>query len=233
MNVLAIGAHPDDIEILCGGTLAKYAKNGDRVFMAHLCNGNMGGKNIAPEELAAIRDREAKNSASLIGAEVLGPIAGDLDLYPTKEMRIAVVDIIRQTKPDVIITHSITDYMPDHVTTGQLVFDAAFTATLLLYKTKNPPYEKITPIYYMDTLAGINFEPSHYVDITNFMDIKKKMLLAHESQYRWLSEHHKSEPIKMIEKVAGFRGLQCGVEYAEAFSMAKVWGRVKTENLLP
>lgn len=233
MNVLAVGAHPDDLEILCGGTLAKYAKRGDKVFMAHLCNGNMGGKNITPEELADMRDKEAKNSASIIGAEALGPIAGDLDLYPTKEMRIAVVDIIRQTKPDVIITHSANDYMPDHVITGQLVFDAAFTATLPLYKTKLPAYEKIVPIYYMETLAGFGFEPSHYVDITGFMEVKKKMLLAHESQYKWLSGHHQSEPVKMLEKVAGFRGFQCGVEYAEAFRMAKVWGRISLENLLP
>jgi LmbE family N-acetylglucosaminyl deacetylase len=233
MNVLAVGAHPDDLEILCGGTLAKYAKRGDKVFMAHLCNGNMGGKNITPEELADMRDKEAKNSASIIGAEALGPIAGDLDLYPTKEMRIAVVDIIRQAKPDVIITHSANDYMPDHVITGQLVFDAAFTATLPLYKTKLPAYEKIVPIYYMETLAGFGFEPSHYVDITGFMEVKKKMLLAHESQYKWLSGHHQSEPVKMLEKVAGFRGFQYGVEYAEAFRMAKVWGRISLENLLP
>ncbi|MBN1444534.1 MAG: PIG-L family deacetylase [Candidatus Omnitrophica bacterium] len=233
MNILAVGAHPDDLEILCGGTLAKYAKRGDKVFMAHLCNGNMGGKDIAPEELADIRDREAKNSAAIIGAEALGPVAGDLDLYPTKEMRIAVVDIIRMAKPDVIITHSVNDYMPDHVITGRLVFDAAFTATLPLYKTKLPAHEKIMPIYYMETLAGFGFEPSHYVDITEFMAIKKKMLLAHESQYKWLSGHHQAEPVKMLEKVAGFRGVQCGVEYAEAFSMARVWGRISMESLLP
>ncbi len=233
MNILAVGAHPDDLEILCGGTLAKYAKRGDKVFMAHLCNGNMGGKNITSEELARIRDVEAKNSAAIIGAEALGPIAGDLDLYPTKEMRIAVVDIIRHAKPDVIITHSVNDYMPDHVITGQLVFDAALTATLPLFKTKLPPHEKIMPIYYMETLAGFLFEPSHYVDITEFLETKKKMLLAHESQYKWLTGHHQAEPVKMLEKVAGFRGVQCGVEYAEAFCLAKIWGRVTTENLLP
>jgi N-acetylglucosamine malate deacetylase 1 len=233
MNVLAIGAHPDDLEILCGGTLAKYRKNGDKVFMAHLCSGNMGGKNITPEELAAIRDKEAKNAAAMIGAEVLGPIAGDLDLYPTKDMRIAVVDIIRYAKPDVMITHSINDYMADHVITSQLVFDAALTATLPLYKTRQSAHEMIMPIYYMDTVAGHGFEPMYYVDITEFMEVKKKMLLAHESQYKWLSGHHKSEPVKMIEKVSAFRGVQCGVEYAEAFSIAKVWGRISPKVLLP
>ena len=232
MNILAIGAHPDDLEILCGGTLAKYAKKGHKVFMAHLCNGNMGGKNITPEELAAIRDKEAKASAAIIGAEALGPIAGDLDLYPTKEMRIALVDIIRYAKPDIIITHSPNDYMPDHTITGELVFDAAFTATLPLYKTKEPAWEKITPIYYMDTMAGFGFEPTHYVDITDFFEVKKKMLLAHESQYKWLSGHHQSDPVKMIERISSFRGFQCSVEYAEAFRIANLWGRITPTEIL-
>ncbi len=232
MRILAVGAHPDDLEILCGGTLAKYANKGHKIFMAHLCNGDMGGKNITPEELAEIRDKEAKKSASLIGAEVLGPIAGDLDLYNTKEMRIEVVDIIRYAKPDIIITHSPEDYMPDHTITGQLVFEAAFTATLPNYKTKYPAHELITPIYYMDTVVGLKFQPTHYVDITDFFEIKKKMLLCHESQYKWIKGHHLSDPINLIETMSKFRGLQCGVLYAEAFRIENVWGRVKPIELI-
>ena len=201
--------------------------------MAHLCNGNMGGKNIKPEELVRIRDREAKRAAELIGTEALGPIAGDLDLYPTREMRIEVVDIIRYAKPDVIFTHSPNDYMPDHVITSQLVFDAAFTATVPLYKTKRKAHESIVPIFYMDTMAGIGFEPTDYVDITDFIEIKKKMLLSHESQYKWVKGHHHADASSFLETMAKFRGLQCGVEYAEAFRRLDVWGRVKIEGLLP
>jgi len=233
MRILAIGAHPDDLEFLCAGTLAKYSKKGHKVFMAHLCNGNMGGKNIKPEELAEIRDKEAKLAAKLIGAEALGPIAGDLDLYPTKEMRIEVVDIIRYAKPDVIFTHSPNDYMPDHVITSQLVFDASFTATLPLYKTKNKVHEPIVPIFYMDTLAGLNFEPTDYVDITDFIEIKKKMLLSHKSQYKWVKGHHLTDAINLLETMAKFRGIQCGVMYAEAFKRLSVWGKLKIDKLLP
>ena len=233
MRILAVGAHPDDIEILCGGTLAKYSKNGHKVFMAFLCSGCLGGKDIKPEELAQIRAREAANSAKIIGAGSLGPIAGDLDLYPTREMRTKVVDIIRQAKPDLIITHSTEDYMPDHVITGQIVFDAAFTATLPLYGTSYPAHEKITPIYQMDTVTGMRFDPEVYVDITDFYETKKKMFLSHESQYKWIQGHHQSDPSNLIERMAGFRGLQCGVVYAEAFRKVKVWGRVFPDNLLP
>jgi len=232
MNILAVGAHPDDLELLCGGTLAKYSKKGHKIFMAHLCNGNLGGKDITPDQLAEIRDKEAKKSGSLINAEVLGPIASDLDLYPTKEMRKEVVDIIRHAKPDIIITHSPDDYMPDHTTTSKLVFDAAFTATLPNYKTKETFWEKITPIFYMDTSVGLKFQPDYYVDITEFFEIKKKMFLCHESQYKWLKGHHLSDPLNIIETMGKFRGLQCGVLYAEGFVIEKVWGRVNPTELI-
>ncbi len=231
MKILAIGAHPDDLEILCGGTLAKYSQKGHKIFMAHLCNGNMGGKKISSKQLIKIRDKEAKESAGLIKAESLGPIAGDLDLYPTKEMRMKVVDIIRYAKPDIIITHSINDYMPDHIITGQIVFDSAFTSTLPLYKTKYPAYENIVPVYSMDTVAGIRFEPTIYVDITEVFEIKKKMFLCHKSQYKWLKGHHNSDPINLIESMGKFRGVQCGVEYAEAFKRVDVWGRIRPLDL--
>ena len=233
MRVLGVGAHPDDLEFLCGGTLAKYRGKGHKVFMAHLCNGDMGGKNIKPEKLAEIRDKEARKAAKLIGAEALGSIAGDVDLYATREMRIEVIDIIRYSKPDVILTHSPNDYMPDHVTTSQPVFDAAFTATVPNYKTKHKAHEHIVPIFYMDTWAGIGFEPTDYVDITDSIEIKKRMLLCHESQDKWIKSHHQAEPASFLETMAKFRGLQCGVEYAEAFRRLKVWGRLSIDNVLP
>lgn len=232
LKILAIGAHPDDIEFQCAGTLAKYSKAGAKIFMAHLCSGNMGGKRIQPEELAKIRKTEARAAAKIIGAESLGPIAGDLDLYTTKEMRVAVVDIIRYTKADIIITQNPTDYMPDHVNTSKLVFDAAFTATLPLYKTKLNAYEPIVPIYYMDTPSGIGFVPTDYVDITKYIKVKEKMALCHKSQFAWLKGHQDTSPVDMIYNSGKYRGRQCGVEYAEGFIRANIWGRVKSQEFL-
>ena len=232
MKVLAIGAHPDDIEFLCAGTLAKFSREGHQIFMAHLCNGNKGGKDISPEELEKIREKEAKKAGEIIGAKVLGGYFGDLSIYPDKEGRDKVVDLIREVKPDLIITHSPQDYMPDHVATSQLVFDAAFTSTLPNYITRYPAHESIMPIYYMDTMVGLNFIPTDYIDITETFEIKKKMLLCHESQYKWLSSHHLTHPLQMLETMARFRGLQCGVMYAEAFQRLKVWGRVKPSKFL-
>ncbi|OPZ92449.1 MAG: Mycothiol S-conjugate amidase [candidate division TA06 bacterium ADurb.Bin417] len=202
MNILAVGAHPDDLEFLCAGTLARYAAAGHRVFMAHLCSGNKGGREIDPAELAAVRDREATAAAAVIGAETLGPVAADLDLY-------------------------------DHVNTSRLVFDAAFTATLPLHRSGRPAHEAIVPIYYLDTMSGVGFAPEEYVDITGFFETKKRMLLAHESQYKWVQGHHLTDPLRLLEITGRYRGLQCGVEYAEAFRAARVWGRLRPERLLP
>ena len=233
MRILAVGAHPDDLELYCGGTLAKYADQGHEIFMAHLCNGNKGGVNISPEELAQTRDAEAKAAAELIKAQALGPIAADVELYPTEQMRIKTVDLIRQAKPDVIFTHSPNDYMPDHCITSQLVFDASFTSTVPLYKTELPAHETITPIFYMDTAAGLGFEPSDYVDITDYIETKRQMFLCHQSQLGWIAEHHEAEPTNMLETVAKFRGLQCGVPYAEGFKRLDIWGKIKVDRFLP
>ena len=105
MNVLAIGCHPDDIEINCAGTLAKCVKRGDNVTVCHVCNGNLGHVVIEPDELAEIRKNEAKRAGSLAGIKVVTCDIGDLMAYEScKEQRDKVVDIIREAQPDFIIT---------------------------------------------------------------------------------------------------------------------------------
>ena len=233
MNILAVGAHPDDLEILCAGTLARYSRDGHRVIMAHVCNGNKGHHHIPPDKLAEVRDREAASSAKVIGAEHINLGTEDLDVYLEREQVLKCVELIRRTTPDVIITHSPDDYMPDHTVTSKLVFDASFIATLPHTKTEHEHFEKITPIYYADTLAGVKFQPEEYVDITETFVIKKKMLDCHKSQLKWLKEHDKIDILELIKTVARFRGLQCGVLYAEAFRKADVWGRNVPQRVLP
>ena len=167
MRVLAIGAHPDDIELACSGTLAKCVKRGDTVIVCHVSSGNLGHVVIPPDELQIIRANEAKNAGNLAGIEVIWGGFHDLDIYDNnKEARDKIVDIIKYADPDFIITHSPDDYMPDHTAVSRLVFDASFTATLPNYKTMYNKPAKLVPIYYMDTLSGINFNPTEYVDIS-------------------------------------------------------------------
>ena len=232
MNVLAIGCHPDDIEISCSGTLARCVKRGDKVTVCHVANGNMGHEIITPEELRVIRANEAKSAGALAGIEVVTLDIGDL--LPNgcnTQQRDMLVELIIKVQPDFIITHSPTDYMPDHREVSKLVFDASFAASVPQYGV--PGKAAVVPIYYMDNLAGMNFNPTEYVDITDEIDLKINMLECHESQLKWMRDHDKIDFAEFVRSCSRFRGIQCGVQYAEAFCQELVWPKVLPKRLLP
>jgi len=232
-RVLAVGCHPDDLEILCAGTLAKYAANGHYVAIAVVANGNVGHMYIEPPELAKIREQEARNAAELIGAEFFFLDVPDLMVGHSPDLHYKMTDVIRSAKPDIIITHSPDDYMLDHQATGSLVFDCSFSASVPNWKTKEPFHPVVPPIFYMDTLAGINSLPTDYVDITDTMEMKKKMLACHESQVSWLRDHDHIDIMDFMETMAKFRGLQCNAKYAEGFRKVEAWPRLSAKRLLP
>lgn len=235
MNILAVGCHPDDLEIGCGGTLAKYAKQGHNVYMCHVANGNMGHAVIMPDELRQIRTKEAENAGKKIGAlEVINLDVGDLKVNSYNESVVMdLIEVIRRVNPDVIITHGPDDYMKDHVEVGKMVFDASFSATIPHTETNSPNITATVPIYYMDTLAGVSFLPEEYVDITDTIEIKLDALNCHESQIKWMLEHDNIDFIDFVRTCSKYRGLQCGVKYAEGFRRCVAWGRLTTKRLLP
>jgi len=115
MNVLAVGAHPDDLEILCGGTLIRCVERGDHVTMAHLARGDAGSFHHTPDEIASMRHSEAAAAAVRIGATYLSLDISDGRVNSSDErQRTAVVDLVRTALPDLVITHFTGDYMPDH-----------------------------------------------------------------------------------------------------------------------
>lgn len=233
MKILAIGAHPDDIEILCSGTLALYAIKGNEVFMCHLCDGNKGSMTHTSEEIAGIRRDEAIQSANIIGAISIWGGLSDGEVVVDLEARRKVVDVIRQSDPELIITHSPNDYHSDHINTSRLVFEATYLANLRLWESDYKATTKLPYLYYMDNLAGINFEPQEYVDITNTIDIKIKMMMKMKSQMGWLKQMHNCDAAEFINTVARFRGFQAGVTYAEAFIQEKMYPQGLTRRVLP
>lgn len=233
-TVLAITTHPDDMEINCAGTLLKCRERGDRVVVCHLCNGDLGHEIINPEELAKIRAGEAKTSGAMAGIEVMWGGFGDVVIYSdNKESRDKVVDVIRTVDPDFIITHDPEDYMPDHTATSRLVFDASFAATVPHYRTKVDKIARLVPIYYMDNLAGVNFVPEEYVDVSEHIDKKLEMLECHASQVVWMRDHDGIDFPDMVKTCSRYRGYQCGVEYAEAFRLCKAYLKGTAKRLLP
>lgn len=232
MNVLAIGCHPDDIEISCAGTLAKCVKRGDRVVTCHVANGDMGHEEISPADLRVMRTKEAENAGAKIGVEVINLDVGDLlpNGCNTKQ-RDMIVDLIKKVQPDFIITHSPNDYMPDHREVSKLVFDASFAASVPHYGCEGKA--AVVPIYYMDNLAGLQFQPTEYVDITDEIDTKIEMLECHESQLKWMRYHDGIDFAEFVRSCSRFRGIQSGVQYAEGFIAELVWPKVITKRLLP
>ncbi|GHU65651.1 GlcNAc-PI de-N-acetylase [Spirochaetia bacterium] len=234
MVVLGIGCHPDDLEIGCGGTLAKYAKQGHKVFMCHIANGNMGHAVIMPDELRKIRDNEARNAAALLGAESISIDVGDLQVDASdKKVRDKLTEVVRYAKPDLIITHNPQDYMRDHEQSSALALDVSFTVTIPHLFTESPVMGNFPPVFFMDTLAGINFIPTEYVDITDEIEKKIQAVNCHESQVKWMLDHDKIDFLDFVRTCNKYRGLQSNCTYAEGFRQYAAWPRFVTKRLLP
>jgi LmbE family N-acetylglucosaminyl deacetylase len=233
MRILAVGAHPDDLEILCGGTLAKYASNGHHVTMAVVTNGEVGSATLPKAEIARIRKSEAEAAAAVIGAECIWMNYPDEFLFSTPETRLDFLNTIRRVQPDVILTHAPADYHPDHRTTGQIVWDIRVMTTVPNIETQAPVCTTIPEIYYFDTIAGIDFVPQYYVDVSEQFDAKRRMLSCHQSQSAWLQNQYDMSYLEFIDYIGRYRGLQCGVKYAECFQVSPTWPKRCQAALLP
>ena len=129
----------------------------------------------------------------MVGAEALALDFLDCELYPDNTAARPFVDLIRRTQPDLIITHHPDDYYSDHRAVSKLVVDASFSAGLAYYVTDLPAVEVTPSIYFMDTLAGIDFAPEEYVDITSTIELKLAAMRSHVSQVTWIRDHHASD----------------------------------------
>lgn len=123
--------------------------------------------------------------------------------------------------------------MSDHMAVSKLVFDASFAASVPSYKTKVDAVAEVAPLYYMDTSAGVGFTPTEYVDISDTIEKKLEMVRCHESQIVWLRDHDHIDYPEHVRAHSRFRGLQCGVMYAEAFVQCMAYPRITTKRLLP
>jgi len=222
------------MEILCAGTIIKYAKRGDKVTLCLISNGNKGGEEIPPDELGPIRIEESRKALEKINADLICLDIDDLEIDPaSRELQDSIIDAVRKTRPDVIITYSPNDYSPDLTAVSQLAVQASLKASIYHYKTKEPPLDRTVPVYYMETFAGIGFSPDEYVDITDTIETKIEMLWEHKSVLKWLLEKKGVDFEDFVRTTAHYRGLQCGVPYAEGFIRHQAWMFASPIRLLP
>ncbi len=234
MKVLAIGAHPDDIEFLCAGTLAKYKRLGHEVVMAIATNGEVGSSTLSKTEIAAIRRCEAEASAAVLGAEFHWLGYPDEFLFNDARTRLRFIDLVRQVRPDLVLCHDPeNDYHPDHRTSGQIIWDIRVMVTVPNIVTEHPPCAKIPATVYMDTIGGVNFIPERYVDISADISTKRAMLACHRSQEQWMIDMFGVPAADMMESFSRMRGFQCGRAFGEGFRVPPVWPRtVDPEGLI-
>ncbi|MDQ6675960.1 MAG: PIG-L family deacetylase [Acidobacteriota bacterium] len=224
-RILAIHAHPDDLEILLGGTLALLAAAGHSVTMATMTAGDCGSAERTSREISQIRLTEARASAALIHAEYVCCGFQDLNIFNTDPSRRRVTEILRSVRPDIVITASPTDYLADHEATSALVKDASFAAPVPLYGTGGgtpaPALGAIPHLYFMDPLTGLDNAgnaaiPDFGVDISAWFAIKRKMLEQHVSQREWLRKHHGMDDyIHQMTVSTRETGARFGAEYGE------------------
>jgi LmbE family N-acetylglucosaminyl deacetylase len=213
VKILALGAHPDDIEIFMLGTLAAYAAQGAKLTFAIATDGAKGGKGD-PAALARIRREEAAEAAGLLGVEPRFLDFPDGMLVADAALVAALKGLIGEVGPDLTITHAPNDYHGDHRALSDGVRIAASFAV---------------PVLHADTLGGTGFSPTHYVDISGRFELKAKAIRAHRSQ----------DPERFVDAARTqneFRAGQCnGVRgaLAEAFRFEPVFPFADIRELLP
>ncbi len=221
-KVLAIGAHPDDLEISCAGALAKWSKEGASITMVVVSNGELSSSNNAlVGKMDTIRIKEFYSSAKIIKAQALRLNMNDGLILDNQESRSVFINLFEKVRPDIVITHYPGDDHPDHQAVNSLVCSSVVIAQA---KSHFAGW-KIKKVYFMDSLGSINFYPNVYIDVTSEIFVKKKMLCGHSSQIKVMEKKYKVDLWDIVEVTARFRGIQSNVQYAEAFLEFKSWRR--------
>ena len=222
LDILAFGAHPDDVELGCGGTIAKEISLGKKVGIVDLTRGELGTRGSAE-----IRDQEAANSAKILGVSVRENLRfADGFFINDKKHQLEIVRMIRKYQPEIVLCNAIDDRHIDHPKGSNLVSDACFLSGLLKIETEigGEQQEKWRPKLVYHYIQWKNIEPDFVVNITGFMDIKKKSVLAYTSQFYDPTSNEPETLItsknftESIDYRAKDLGRLIGVDYAEGFT---------------
>lgn len=226
LTVLAFMAHPDDAEILCGGTLIRLQQEHDcEIHIVTATPGDCGSADLSCDEIAAVRRAEAKQAAEMIGAAYHCLEERDLKVTFNPDSIVKAIDLFRQINPAIVLTHPRRDYMLDHEQVHLLARSASFGFSIPNASSLPLPQEARLPhLYYVDPLegldpyTGVKVTPTTLIDISSVIEKKSTMLACHASQREWLRAHHgMDEYLQAMKRHGQTRGQSLGVAYAEAF----------------
>ena len=231
--VLAIAAHPDDIEFVMAGTLLLLGQAGWELHYLNLSTGNLGSTTMSPAETARVRRREAQAAAKALGATWHPPFCNDLEIfYDARSLR-RLAAIIRKVAPAIILTHSPQDYMEDHMNTCRLAVSAAFVRAMPGYQTAPERAAVQTPVtIYHANPHGLRdglrrrVHPGAFVDTTAVQARKEEALRCHHSQHGFLdSTQGMSSYLRTMDDLSREVGAMSGrFLHAEGWRRHLHWG---------
>lgn len=222
IDILAVGAHPDDVELSCGATLAKEVAYGRKVGILDLTRGELGTRGSAE-----IRDKESKKAAAILGAQFRKNLGlADGFFVNDSKSQLEVIKIIRQHQPEIVLCNAIDDRHIDHGKGSKLVSDACFLSGLRRIETHfdGEPQEAWRPKHVYHYIQWKNIKPDFVVDVTGFIDKKLEMIFAFESQFYDPQSDEPQTPISSenFKESLTYRardlGRLIGVEYGEGFT---------------
>ena len=224
LDILAIGAHPDDVELGCGATIAKEVANGKAVGIIDLTRGELGTRGTAET-----RDEESEAAAKILGVSMRTNMEfADGFFVNDKEHQIELIKMIRKYKPEIVLCNAIDDRHIDHGKGSSLVSDACFLSGLLKIDTKCEDYdgyqEPWRPKAVYHYIQWKNLEPDVVVDVTGYIDVKMEAVLAYKTQFYNPKSEEPETPIssKNFTDSVKYRardvGRLVGVEYAEGYT---------------
>ncbi|GAB6990192.1 PIG-L deacetylase family protein [Paenibacillus pini] len=229
LTILAIGGHVGDAELTAGGVLASHSLKGDRIVTLALTAGERGVP--AGQDMAEYREQkvnEAKQFAEMLGGESIVFDIPDGELQNNEEMRMRVCDVIRDVRPNIIITHFKNSMHKDHMTTHLIVNDARFFAGLASFKREKPAFFA-SKLYYAENWEdAVDYKPYVYVD---FNQEAYDLWVAAVSKH-WFVTNSKSFPfLEYYKHLVRVRGIEARKEYAETFMVPEETMRVLRPEL--
>ena len=227
-SVLAIFAHPDDIEFVAAGTMLMLKAQGWDLQYFNLCNGNCGSLKTGPEETARIRLAESKSAAEVLNATFHPPICNDLELVYNVERLRQVAAVVREVQPSIVLTHSPVDYMEDHTNASRLVISASFVRGIPNFQTAPPQesYSEEVTVYHamphgLKTPLRQSVRAGLYVNTESVQTTKRAALAAHVSQKQWLDKTQGMDSyLETMEE-----GSRAVGEMSQQFRLAEGWRR--------
>jgi LmbE family N-acetylglucosaminyl deacetylase len=226
-RVLAVVAHPDDAEYFCAGTLARAERDGAAIGICVLCKGDRGQPATPVANLAAVRRTEMAAAAKLLGAVLLRGEFGDGRLIDGAPQRKRLIGIYRRFRPTLVLAHWKEDYHSDHRAAGALAEAATWYCASAGHRTRAPALDCQPALWWMDTMNMTGFEPGFFVDVSDQIDLKHRLLACHQSQLRRSGDGDFAPLEEQMMRQAQARGAQAGVAAAEAFRVHLAWKRVR------